>query len=220
MSALSPDQFFHGTTHNIQDGMVRPANDANKGVSEYSFGDPGDMSEGDHAFAIRDNESYAWQAAHTFHKNGRRPRVYEVDPAPDMDPGPWNKEHPDYLEHLDEHGIDTLDDEDVENSHQDEWASKTGFPVRKRIDIMPGRQGTFPSENWNKFKKDSPRVGYDANHPDHNQVAQGMNYQEKEDLRRNAVSEEPKRRSGASLRAFMEGKPEPTPTPRREATLF
>src|SRR6478735_621393 len=84
---------YHGTTSAIKD-RVLPADAVNKNVSPYSMGDPGDMSEGDHAFATKD-EHYAWHAAGTFHKNGRRPRVYEVSPAHDMEPGPWNKDHPD-----------------------------------------------------------------------------------------------------------------------------
>jgi hypothetical protein len=106
MSApLNGDQFFHGTTHAIKDKMVRPVNDLDDHhqVSEYSMGDPGDMSEGDHAFAARNDENYAWQAAHIFHPNGLRPRVYEVDPAADMKPGPWNPKHPDFLAHHDLH---------------------------------------------------------------------------------------------------------------------
>ena len=185
---LNPDQFFHGTTHAI-DGMVRPADAAGTDVSEYSFGDPGDMSEGDHAFAIRNSEGYAWHAAHTFHSNGRRPRVYEVEPAKDMKPGPWNKDHPNFLEH---HGLDDPDSMDMSGddsrfvsgmkediadaraNHQDEWASKTGFPVKKRIDTMPGRQGTFPSVNWHRFQTSGPYGGTGPSHPDDDQVRYGM----------------------------------------------
>lgn len=181
MSALNPDQFFHGTTHNIKDGVVRPADAADKHVSEYSMGDPGDMSEGDHAFATND-ESYAWHAANTFHQNGRRPRVYEVAPAADMKPGPWNKEHPDFLHHTGH--ADAYDDPttmhpadlaDAHESHQPEYGSKTGFPVKKRIDIMPGRQGTFPEVNWDRFKGGSaPHWAGSASHPDDEQVQYGM----------------------------------------------
>ncbi len=196
MPDLNPDQFFHGTTHNIKDGMVRPADHAGKNVSEYSMGDPGDMSEGDHAFVTKD-EDYAWKAASIFHENGRRPRVYETGSAPDMKPGPWNKEHPDYLAH---HELQTLevggetyhpDEESVKyahSQHQPEYASKTGFPVRSRIDIMPGRQGTFPEVNWNTHRAindgSGPRAprdlgerrdamsqrGLDANHPTDHEV--------------------------------------------------
>ena len=188
------EQFYHGTTHNITDGVVRPANDADKNISEYSFGDPGDMSEGDHAFAIRNDEHYAWHAAGAFHKNGRRPRVYEVEPAADMKPGPWNKEHPDFLEHLELDNpahFDPKDDpqwhaaitQEAEQArrkqHQDEWASQTGFKVKRRIDIMPGHQGTFPTENWNKYKADGPRYGPDANHPNDMQIKEGMDYMKK-----------------------------------------
>ena len=189
--ATRSGQFFHGTTSHIPD-VVRPANVVNKHVSEYSMGDPGDMSEGDHAFAIRNNEGYAWHAAGTFHRNGRRPRVYEVEPAADMKPGPWNKEHPDFLAH---HELDDPDNyptvdsksedypvmmgmreeaERARENHQDEWASPTGFKVKQRLDIMPGHQGTFPEVNWNRFKKDGPYHGGEANHPTDEQVRYGM----------------------------------------------
>jgi hypothetical protein len=173
MSNLNPDQFFHGTAHAIKDGMVRPANDVDKDISEYSFGDPGDMSEGDHAFATND-ENYAWHAAHNFHSTRQRPRVYEVDPAPDMKPGPWNKDHPDFLHHV-EYG-DPEEYPPHENkeayhealqSHQPEYGSPTGFPVRKRIDIMPGRQGTFPTINWSRYATGQRGLGdrSNVNHP-------------------------------------------------------
>lgn len=223
---------FHGTTHNITDGTVRPANDVGKNVSEYSLGDPGDLSKGDHAFTTHD-ENYAWQAANIFHKNGRRPRVYETSAVPDMKPGPWNKDHPDFLHH---HEVDNPDDYDMSGDdaqhvtrmrevvedtiatyHQPEFASPTGFPVRKRIDIMPGRQGTFPDVNWNRVKKEGPSYGADANHPSDEQIQYGVYGQQAPDHRyvqdaREAVDDlrRPKR-TGASLRAFMMGKPDPGP---------
>jgi hypothetical protein len=175
-------QFFHGTTSAVKDGMVRPANAVDKHVSEYSMGDPGDMSEGDHAFVIRNNENYAWHAAMKFHPNGQRPRVYETEPADDMKPGPWNREHPDFLAHheLDipegmdyDHEAQAKEVAKVRANHQDEWASPTGFKVKQRIDIAPGHQGTFPEFNWNRFKDGGPRSGPDVNHPSDSQVQYG-----------------------------------------------
>ena len=233
MAELNPQQFFHGTTSPIKDGMVRPANDVDKSVSEYSMGDPGDMSEGDHAFVTRD-ENYAWNAAGTFHRNGMRPRVYETGPAPDMKPGPWNKDHPDILKHLE------LDDdsnhfgprdkwttEQVDRLHQPEYASKTGFPVRQRIDIMPGHQGTFPEINWNRFKEGGHRSQglYETNHPEDNQVRYGMNWNEgvfdqaaKENNRVDLERNPPSRK--AVFRASMEGKPIQPDPHRGQSTLF
>ncbi len=177
-------KFYHGTTANVQD-KVLPAQAVNKNASEHSMGDPGDMSEGDHAFAIKNDENYAWHAAGAFHKNGRRPRVYEVDPAPDMVPGPHHVDHPDFL-----HNHDLDDPKDVKDplwhkiakdavrdNSQDEYGSRSGFPVKKRIDIMPGRQGTFPEVNWNRFKDPEqvrPSWGPDANHPNDEQVKYGI----------------------------------------------
>ena len=218
---LSHDQFFHGTSHNIKGGKVLPANDApdHVEVSDHSMGDPGDMSEGDHAFAIRNNEGYAWAAARTFHPSGRA-RVYEVEPAPDMKPGPWNKEHPDFLKH---HEVDIPEgvpydkethEQEVKNAqaqHQDEWASPTGFKVRKRIDIMPNRQGTFPQVNWNRYSK-----GFgDANHPTNQQVVEGTHWNdnlEKAHQMNKAVDEDRSfKKRGSRLRAFMMGQPDPGP---------
>lgn len=214
MPDLNPEQFFHGTSHEIKGGMIRPAEAVGKSAGTYSFGDPGDLSQGDHAFAIRNDEEYAWHAAQTFHPNGGRARVYQVDPAPDMKPGPWNKDHPDFLAH---HDLDNPDDYDMSGDdsqlvagmrkdieaakaeHQDEWASPTGFPVRKRIDVMPGRQATFPSENWNDYKvlkPGMPRFGLDANHPDDKQVAGGMHWSENERI---AAKQE---KEGRSQQAF------------------
>ena len=185
MPDLNQDQFFHGTVHAIKGGTVLPANAADKNVSEYSMGDPGDMSEGDHAFAVRNDENYAWHAANTFHPSLRRSRVYEVDAPADMKPGPWNKEHPDFLAHheLDvdeswlEHPANRRAHEDevsqARAKHQDEWASQSGFPVKKRIDIMPGRQGTFPGVSWGRFSERP--VDQHTNHPTDSQVRYGLN---------------------------------------------
>lgn len=211
-------QFFHGTVRNIRD-KVLPADTANVPVSDSSMGDPGDLSEGDHAFAIRNDENYAWHAANTFHHGGRS-RVYEVDPAPDMKPGPWNKDHPDFLKHheLDmpegveyDHDIHAKEVAKAVAKHQDEWASPTGFPVRKRIDIMPGRQGTFPNVNWSKYQTSG--FGQEANHPTDMQAQYGQRWSDmlekakKEDAAR---TPEPKR-TGSRLRAFMMGQPDPGP---------
>lgn len=174
--------YFHGTTSVIKDGVVRSGNDADKNVSEYSMGDPGDLSEGDHAF-VSEHENYAWHAADNFHPSLRRSRVYKTGPAEDMQPGPWNKEHPDYLAHHDIHRQDYADDErgqkgyeeDValkHEEHQPEWASKTGFPVHERIDIKPGRQGTFPDIAWGRFSEQP--YSQEMNHPTDAQVQYGM----------------------------------------------
>lgn len=220
--------FHHGTIHAIKDGMVRPANDADKNVSEYSMGDPGDLSEGDHAFAIRNREGYAWYAAKNFHPSLRRARVYEVEPAHDMVPGPHNKEHPDFvLHHQDE--IGTPDDyptheayqyqvEDARASHhQDEWASPTGFKVKNRLDIQPGHQGTFPGISWGRYSEHP--YNQRVNHPSDDDVQYGTT-NSLEDVHRHALKEHaaveefrqpPRRRTGAALKAFLRGEPEPPP---------
>lgn len=236
MSNLNDRQFFHGTTARIQDGMVRPVNDVpGKHVSEYSMGDPGDMSEGDHAFVTED-ENYAWHAATTFHPSQRRARVYETGPAEDMKPGPWHRDHPDFLAH---HEVDdpdhyhiSPDDEDYplhlanvevaedtrKNKHQPEYGSPTGFPIKRRIDIMPGRQGTIPQVNWGVYGE--RQYDQSANHPTDEQVRYGTRGRDevharaiKENQAVTEFREPPRKRTGAALRAFMRGEPEPPHDP-------
>lgn len=236
MSNLNPDQFFHGTTSPIKDGMVRPANDVDKYPSDHSMGDPGDMSEGDHAFVTED-EWHAWNIARTVRPEKQmRPRVYVTGDAPDKKPGPWNMYHPDFLAHHDVHDenyenvpheIHSEDIDDAIAKHQPEWGSKIGFPVRERIDIMPGYQGTFPQINWTRFSKVDRTT---ANHPTNVQARFGTNVTaqptsdperhgkseqsvHEEALREHAEREnpEPKRRTGSRLRAFMAGQPDPGP---------
>ncbi len=232
MSNLNPEQFYHGTTNVIKDGMVRPAYDVDRNPSEYSMGDPGDMSEGDHAFVTKD-ENYAWHAAITYHPSRRRARVYETGPADDMKPGPWNKDHPDFLHHV-EYG-DPKEFPPHEHpeayaealkEHQPEYASKTGFPVRNRIDIMPGRQGTFPNLTWEPFKGERALRGNQlANHPSDDSVRYGMRGQDavlkqahaenaRVDMERNPPS------SAKRFRAVMNDE-EPKPDPLRgQGKLF
>jgi hypothetical protein len=224
---LNPDQFFHGTTHDITDGMVRPADAVNKPVSEYSFGDPGDMSQGDHAFASRNDEQYAWHAAQSFHPGQGRARVYQVAPAKDMVPGPWNKDHPDFLHHVGygdpkeypPHENPEAHQEAL-NDHQDEWASKTGWPVTGRIDTKPGRQGTFPQVNWNEFSKSTVvNAHMDANHPNDDQRVEGMHYASN---RKEIDRAWPKPRA-RNLREFMDARPETLEPPvnqRGQGKLF
>lgn len=226
MPDLNPDQFFHGTTAAIKDGMVRPVNDVpGKAVSEYSMGDPGDMSEGDHAFVTTD-EHHAWRIANTIHPSLRRSRVYETGGASDMKPGPWNKDHPNFLEHneLDvaeswlEHPANKRAHEaEVAKAEADslpEYGSKTGFPVRKRIDIMPGHQGTFPDIAWGRFS--NTPYSQSINHPNDEMVKYGhtgLERTQRDAIKMDAEITEARapKRSGRSLRAFLSGQPEPGP---------
>lgn len=68
------------------------------------------------------NENIAWQFAVQRPKEDTRPRVYEVEHAHDERPG--------------------------KDLGEDEVVSPTGFGIKRRVDIMPGRQGTFPQVNW------------------------------------------------------------------------
>lgn len=230
MTDLNPQQFYHGTTYPIKDTHVRPAWDVDKDPSDYSMGDPGDMSEGDHAF-VSEDEGHAWRIANTVRQGPGRPRVYSTGDAPDKKPGPWNPQHPDWLSHVEMDHPDpeyqpTKDQihEEIMEGSLPEWGSKTGFPVRERIDIMPGHQGTFPNINWKRYS------GVDnaaANHPSDYMVQYGhVNttkmvkdaHKDNEAFNQQKPGlKEPSRRSGRALRAFMMGKPEP---PEHLATLF
>lgn len=170
---LSPQQFpqwFHGTRHDIEGGWVEPADKVGKQVSEASLGDPGGLSGGNHAFAVRGDEGYAWHAAQEFHNQQiGRARVYEVHPTRDRYPGPWNPEHRDFRENVRARGYDP------DEAGQDEWASPTGWKVKSRIDIKPGHQGTFPQVDWEKHAVrlwTLPRRT-DFNHPTDETIAMG-----------------------------------------------
>jgi hypothetical protein len=225
MVNLNPDQFFHGTAHDIQGDTILPADKAGKEVSEHSLGDPGTMSEGSHAFAIRNWEGYAWHAAKTFHDNSQhRARVYEVEPAKDMEPGPWHKDHPDFiktneldvdedwLKHPKNREAWEKDVAKAKSNHQDEYGSRTGFKIKQRHDIMPGHQGTFPEINWHHHKLSGAR-GTDPNHPSDEQVRYGVHGHESAQHKALKDNEEIDAerhgdgRQGRSFREFMEGKP-------------
>lgn len=228
--SLNPQQFFHGTTHAIKDTHVRPGWDVDKDPSEYSMGDPGDMSEGDHAF-VSEDEHHAWRIANTVRQGPGRPRVYSTGDAPDKKPGPWNPQHPNFLEHAeldhpDPQYAPTKDQihEEIMTASLPEWGSKTGFPVRERIDIMPGHQGTFPNINWKRYSEGITNAS--ANHPNDTMVqygSLGLKRSPHERVHAEAIKDneafnqqkpglkEPSRRTGAALKAYMRGEPDPGP---------
>lgn len=156
-------QFFHGTTHDLQGPDILPSVQHGRSVWG-NLGHSGQRADS-HAFAT-ESEDVAWQFASQAGMMTRarepspgvtgRVRVHTVAPNPLMRRGVFHAEHPAH------NGGDDLK----------EWVAPA-FRVTGTIDTMPGRQGTFPSLNWNQFKK--PAMGYedDLNHPTDRQISVG-----------------------------------------------
>lgn len=163
MSNLNPGQFapiFHGTSGYVKDdGKVLPP--SVHGQESYWAGSRPHGDDPAHLAFATPNEHVAWEFAHQRPREDTRPRVYEVEHV-----------------HDERIGRDLGDDEVV---------SPTGFPIKRRIDIMPGRQGTFPQINWidhaHPVGRDiwdpEKRKAWDAvdssnvNHPNDDQIAYG-----------------------------------------------
>jgi hypothetical protein len=119
-----------------------------------------------HAYATADEET-AWRFARDARENlgddAGRARVYAVSQdASKVRPGWWNSKHPTWTE----------DEEDPRNNDDLRYGTREDlheyvaprFKVTGRLDIMPGRQGTFPEENWNDYKAKQAPYSFDANH--------------------------------------------------------
>ena len=136
---LSPSQFgplFHGSGAEIPVGKKVLPNDRVGALS--------DSRSGAVAYATPD-EHTAWSFA-AWNAPSARQRVYEVTPSKDA-----RLLHSDGKEHF------GAREDEVVASH---------FKVRKRIDIMPGRQGTFPEVNWSKYSHVDEGMRPEINHPD------------------------------------------------------
>ena len=156
--ALNPQQFalFHGTGHPLQGDKIIPGRD----FGHSRWGASGDLygERSDHHAWSTPQEDLAWSygihtAYHLDHTDpATRARVHEVAPHPEMREGSTN----------------TIED----NGFTEHFAPhfKTTGVVH---DIMPGRQGTFPTINWQQFERRDPIIEtapgeqYDANHPEH-----------------------------------------------------
>jgi hypothetical protein len=144
---------YHGTDADITDA-VKPADSLGR-KANYGLRTIGGRRAGTQAFATHD-ENYAWEAARVSSKaHGGRARVYEVAPHPDQKPGLYNAQHPRFKKNAPRSDL------------QEQVAPS--FPVKDRIDIKPGHQGTFPNLNWRQFARANTAVGpegyEDANHP-------------------------------------------------------
>lgn len=156
-------QLYHGSGQDIT--KVLP-NKEHGVVSFVGAGKGTEQDASEHAFATS-NEHDAWYFAQRAHSSFTqrdetgapvRPRVYTVEKHPDTELGIRNAEHPQGPPPS-RFGLNNVDKEEYRAPH---------FNVTGRIDIMPGRQGTFPI-NWNQFGKSNfngPYAHGDLNHPD------------------------------------------------------
>lgn len=137
--SLSPEQFFHGSTHDITDA-VKPGSEVGKANYDYDEDSGlvrGSYNPNEHVHGVP-NEADAWEFAGY---KGRR-RVYSLDPKATTD----GKEDPNWS-----------DDSTV-------WPH--AVPVTGRIDIIHPRvygvnrvhgvQGTLPPVDWNQYAPSNP----------------------------------------------------------------
>lgn len=156
---LNKDQFlFHGTATDVPGDKILPAK-VHGGTSHWgdigsTRGEPANA----HAWAHPD-EKQTWDFAmdrviHTSNETEWNPRarVYAVHPNAQQSPGK-----------------DPSIPGEVKAPH---------FDIAQRIDIMPGRQGTFPEINWNDHILHTGGLSdkEDANHPKDTSVQFGHKY--------------------------------------------
>jgi hypothetical protein len=81
-SSLNPQQFFHGTTHAIQGGVLRPS--SAHGTTNYDYDDFADGEERKASVFVTSHEDAAWAWAQQGENNNGRPRVHSVKPEGPM----------------------------------------------------------------------------------------------------------------------------------------
>lgn len=163
--ALGP--MFHGTGHEVSPGSaIVPGKEFGQSSFRHGGRGPRGKAHSESAFATT-SEAAAWHFADTSATRfGGRPRVHEVDPHPDMEPGLYNREHRTFARR-------SREDPSIAKyaDKWQEWAAPSLRPTGRTIDIKPGHQGSFPHLNWNQFK--APNVYGDANHLTPDEVANG-----------------------------------------------
>jgi hypothetical protein len=166
------EAFYHGTTHDIGVGhYVVPARESGKKNYKGTMGYGGQQS-GRHAHATtREDEAWDFATRKVSHSTDQarrqdsptpqdqRARVYEVAPHPMMRKGIYHPDHP-------------RNRKDVTPVH--EWLAPK-YKVTAVHDIMPGRQGTIPTVNWNQFSSVKSMMS-DANHPTDEEVEHGHSF--------------------------------------------
>lgn len=162
-SNLSQPQFgslFHGTIHPLEGDTLRPG-------QRFGATTPGQDPWASHGqsrkdyVSATDDEGTAWNFAamahgQRVHGSGEdtRLRVHEVEPNEQTRIGVENAEHP-----------------VLQRAFDEDWYTKPKpagehvapeFKVKRTLDIKPGHQGTFPGEDWNRYRTGGHE---DANHP-------------------------------------------------------
>lgn len=144
---LNPDQFlYHGTAKDIVGDKILPAVEHGQGSYWEDTGSGRGEPAEEYAWA-HPSEDSVWEFAADRASNGvypafsgARASVYAVRPNEHQSPGR---------------------DPSIPGEVKAPY-----FDIEERIDIMPGRQGTFPEVNWNKYVDEYKRpYREDANHP-------------------------------------------------------
>lgn len=155
---LGPQFLYHGTSRDVE-GAILPATVHGKGSHWGSTGTKRGEPAEEHAWA-HPSENVAWHAAHqrviddTLNDRSWNPRarVYAVHPNEQQSPG-----------------------SDMSMAGE---IKAPRFDIAQQVDIMPGRQGTFPGVNWNDFTRHTGTFSEDedANHPKNLSVQFGHRY--------------------------------------------
>lgn len=156
---------FHGTAADLHPGdrvLPRKAVDPSQRVKNNFPGlvTTGGRGTGEVAFSTT-SENEAWKFADKAHETQWRafqpkPRssVLRVHPHPEQEKGAFHSED----------GFGGIKGEMI----------APHYDVAERIDIKPGRQGTFPSINWNQFGAPKKNFGGDVlNHPSDSDISDG-----------------------------------------------
>lgn len=150
------EQFLHGTKGGPDiGGAVLPGRKVGRN-NWPGYRTVGRQPSSNYVFTTKD-EKTAWRFADADWSAGMgnispaRSRVLVVEPSADMKPGSHNPEH--RWHRKDRH------------QNLEEYVSSSA-KVTGAIDIMPGRQGTFPHLNWNQFAARPRGMNDEFNHPD------------------------------------------------------
>ena len=130
---LDPEPLYHGTSQAIEGGTILPprvhGKESHWGGQNYVS--PAGERARDYAYVHPDEET-AWEFA------AQRSSMDDWDPDnPPARPRVYETHH----------AADESEGHDVYG----EIKSPSGFDIKRSVDIIPGRQGTFPQINWHQF---------------------------------------------------------------------